>query len=337
VPPVALQLPLAHELWFIRGRVPPADWGFVTERRTLLYLGAAVALTLLVRLIARIRDGIDVPRIARLAPYVPFALRLHVGVSLIGLLSGGNYLAPNLDLPNSTSGWLLGTLMTVTAVSLLAGYRARVGAALLLASGPIGMLLYGVWPIVQRADLLGLALFLLATGPGRWSADVEQGREREPSYPQVALGVWSLRICVGAALIAVALAEKLANPALGVEFLRQQRAADGVDFNVAQQVGIPLSDLEFIRLAGGIEVLFGLLLISGALPQAIVVIAGIPFNLTLYFFGTLELLGHLPVYGTMLALLVYGSSRELRPACWRLLPPLRARPVRTGPGTTAPA
>ena len=66
--------------------------------------------------------------------------------------------------------------------------------------------------------------------------------------------------------------------------------------------------------------LFGLLLISGALPQAIVLVAGIPFNLTLYFFGTIELLGHLPVYGTMLALLVYGSHPRLRRLCWAALP-----------------
>ncbi|MDQ4081409.1 MAG: hypothetical protein M3123_00730, partial [Actinomycetota bacterium] len=62
------------------------------------------------------------------------------------------------------------------------------------------------------------------------------------------------------------------------------------------------------------------LLISGALPQAIVLIAGIPFNLTLYFFGTIEMLGHLPIYATMLVLLVYGSSEELRPWCSRLWP-----------------
>jgi hypothetical protein len=61
-------------------------------------------------------------------------------------------------------------------------------------------------------------------------------------------------------------------------------------------------------------VLFGLLLISGALPQVVVLIAGVPFNATLWFFGTTELVGHLPVYGAMLVLLVYGSHPELRAA-----------------------
>jgi hypothetical protein len=92
------------------------------------------------------------------------------------------------------------------------------------------------------------------------------------------------------------------------------------DFNVAQQIGLGWSDLEFARAAGAIEVLFGLLLISGALPQAIVLIAGIPFNATLWFFGATELVGHLPVYGAMLVLLVYGSDAAHREGVRALWP-----------------
>jgi hypothetical protein len=67
----------------------------------------------------------------------------------------------------------------------------------------------------------------------------------------------------------------------------------------------------FIRIAGAIELLFGLLIVSGRLPQLVVILAGIPFNATLFFLGSSELIGHLPVYGAMLALLVYGSDRDL--------------------------
>ena len=118
----------------------------------------------------------------------------------------------------------------------------------------------------------------------------------------------------------VAFVEKLANPDLALHFL-----AEHPDFNVVQLVGLPMSDLEFVRLAGAIEVLFGLLVISGALPQACVLIAGIPFNATLWFFGNTELVGHLPVYGAMLVLLVYGSDPQLRPAVSALWPWSRPR------------
>ncbi|MEX2421159.1 MAG: hypothetical protein WD670_05005, partial [Actinomycetota bacterium] len=71
-----------------------------------------------------------------------------------------------------------------------------------------------------------------------------------------------------------------------------------------------VGDEAFIRIAGSVELLFGLLIVSGRLPQIAVIAAGIPFNATLFFLGTEELIGHLPIYGAMLALLVYGSNAE---------------------------
>jgi hypothetical protein len=171
------------------------------------------------------------------------------------------------------------------------------------------MLEFGVWPVLQRIDLLGLAVFVLIVGPGRWSADAERGAASPDLHlPTAAQGIFALRVAAGVALIVVAFAEKLATPDLALAFL-----ADHPELNVAQQVGMTMSDLEFIRVAGAIEVLFGLLLISGALPQAIILIAGVPFNATLWFFGNTELVGHLPIYGAMLAIIVWGSDPRLRP------------------------
>ncbi|HXH87899.1 MAG TPA: hypothetical protein VNI55_04770 [Gaiellaceae bacterium] len=306
---------LAHELWFVDG-VPAKDWSFLWEGRTLALLAGALALALVLRLLARIRAGIDVPALARLAPWMPFAVRMHLGIGLAGLLSGGYYLAPSMELDKNLVGWLLGLVMAVTAILLLVGWHVRIGAWLLIAAGPLGMLEFGFEAILHRVDMLGLALFLLLAGPGRWSADHELGRAGDPGPSEIGRAIWALRLAVGSALIAVALSEKLANPDLARRFTDER----GVDFNVGQALGLPLADTEFIRIAGAIEILFGLLIISGALPQAIVLIAGVPFNLTLYFFGTNELLGHLPVYGAMLVLLVYGSDPVLRPLCsalWR--------------------
>jgi hypothetical protein len=75
------------------------------------------------------------------------------------------------------------------------------------------------------------------------------------------------------------------------------------------------------------------LLVSGALPQLVVILAGIPFNATLFFLGTDELIGHLPIYGAMLALLVYGSNRELAVVVDDF--PWRRRPA-GGPPATHP-
>jgi hypothetical protein len=308
-------LVLAHETWFTDGAFP-LDWSFAFEGLTLAFLAAAVAVTLLVRLIAARWPGVDVPFLARLAPWMPFAVRIHLAVSLLGLLSMGVYLSPAMDLEPTLGGIALGVTMAVVVIGMATGWHARAAAALLVAAGPLGMIEFGVSPVLQRIDMLGLAVFVLFAGPGRWSADAESGAAR-PDAPlaDLAKAVWSLRVGAGLALIVVAFVEKVANPEMALAFL-----ADHPDFNVAALVGLPLGDLEFVRIAGAIEVLFGLLLISGALPQACVLLAGIPFNVTLYFFGTDELVGHLPVYAAMLVLLVYGSDPRLRPAVSDLWP-----------------
>jgi hypothetical protein len=322
-------VPFAHERWF-EHEIPGSDWGFAGETLTLVLLAAAVLVTVAVRVLARLEPGVDVPWLARMAPYMPFAIRLHLAVSMVGLLSQGYYLAPSMDLPSNVFGILFGAVMVLVAFTMASGWNARIGALLLIASGPVAMIEFGFWDVLQRVDVLGLAFYVLLTGPGRWSADYELGRAEEPSHDQHAAGVWALKVAAGLALIVVAFAEKLAYPDLGVQFLQ-----DRPHLNVARQIGLDWSNLEFIRVAGSIEVLFGLLLISGALPQAVVIMAGIPFNATLWFFGVNELLGHLPIYGTMLVLLVYGSDPRLRPAVAALAP--RARPRPRARGAPAPA
>ena len=311
-----MPIPIAHETWFVPDYERfGLDWDFAGQQATLALLGAAVAVTVAVRVLARWVDGVDVPFLARLTPWMPFAMRIHLAVSLVGLLSLGYYLSPAMELHGDLAGVLLGAVMVVVAFGMVTGWHARAAAALLVLAGPIGMLEFGFSAVIQRVDMLGPALFVLVAGPGRWSADYERGAEREPDEAALGRGVWFLRVAVGVALIVVAFAEKLANPELALAFLDQQP-----HFNVAGEIGLGMTDLQFVRLAGACELLFGLLLISGALPQAVVLAAGIPFNATLYFLGDVELMGHLPIYGTMLVLLVLGSDRRLRPLVSTLVP-----------------
>ena len=308
-------LPIGHQTWFEGPGGFHSDWGFAGETETLLLLVGAVLLTVLVRIASRWWNGVDVPFLARLAPYMPFAVRIHLAMCLLGLLALGVYLSPAMDLQWDLAGILLGAVMALVVVGMATGYETRIAAIALVAAGPIGMLEFGVSPVLQRIDVLGLALFVFFAGPGRWSADLDRGAESEPSDDRIATAIWCLRVFAGVALIIVAFREKLAYPDYAVSFLQ-----DHHDLELSDQLGLGWSTETFVRVAGSIEVLFGLLLISGAMPQAIVLIAGIPFNATLYFFGESELFGHLPIYGAMLVLLVYGSHPVYRPMVKRLMP-----------------
>ena len=300
-----LSIPSAHETWFVRS-VPPLDWSFARSTVTVGLLSLAVLATLLAVVVARLRPNFEIPALARLAPFIPFAIRMHLAVSLVTLLSMGSYMSPAMRLPRSAVGFAFGAVMIIVAIGMATGFRARFAALLLLLAGPIGMVQFGFSPVLQRVDVLGLALFVLIAGPGRWSADHEMGRELLPNSDAIAVAMIALRVCVGAALIIVAFAEKLANPELARRFLSHYPA-----FNVVRSLELPMSDATFIRCAGAVEVLFGLLLISGSVPQLVAIAVGVPFNITLFVLGAEELAGHLPIYGVMLALLVYGSCARV--------------------------
>lgn len=291
---------VAHEAWFTDAR-PPFDWGFAGSPASLAMIGAAVAVAIVWRLVAYRLPAPELPFLSflgRLAPWVPRLLGIHAGVSLLAQAARGTYLAPSLALPDGPWGSALAILEGLVGVWLITGFRIRGAAALLVLAGPLGMPGYGVVPILERMDLLGIALFLAVLPP----SDAPAGAV-EPEPDRLARALVALRLMVGGSLVVLAFTEKLARPELALVFLDHFPA-----FNILQTMGMDIGDAAFVRIAGAVELLFGLLIISGAMPQLAVIIAGIPFNATLFFLGTEELIGHLPIYGAMLALLVYGSD-----------------------------
>jgi uncharacterized membrane protein YphA (DoxX/SURF4 family) len=314
---------IAHEAWFTSAR-PPFDWSFVLELATLLAIGGAVVAAVVWLLVARLLPTPELPflkPLGRLAPWVPRLLAIHAGVSLLAQSARGTYLAPSLELPAGGFGTALAIVEGLVGVWLITGYRIRPAAVLLVAAGPLGMLGFGVVPILERVDLLGVALFLVVLPPGD-----DPGGAVRPQPETVARAMLALRVLVGTSLIVLAFTEKLARPALALDFLDRYPA-----FNVMRSLGLNVDDLTFIRFAGAVELLFGLLILIGVMPQLAVILAGIPFNATLFFLGASELIGHLPIYGAMLALLVYGSSSQLAPAVrWVPVGRDRGEPVVAG-------
>jgi uncharacterized membrane protein YphA (DoxX/SURF4 family) len=316
-------LPLAHEKWFVDDPGAfGADWGFALAAPSLVLIALVAAVALAWHLVGGRLPRPELPflePLGRLAPWVPRLLGIHLGVSLLSLAVQNAYLAPNLSLDDVAGGDAIAFAEGLLGVWFITGAWLRPAGLVTLLLGPLAALLAGPVAMLEAIDLLGIALFLVLLPPRR---DRYGAVEAPPEV--TALAIFALRVCAGLALVVLAFSEKFANPALAREFIGNYPAFDLFDL-----LGIPLDDDAFIRLAGAVELLFGLLLISGRMPQVAVIVAGIPFNATLFFLGRTELIGHLPIYGVMLALLVYGSSRrhaDLVPA-WPRLSRLDLRPV----------
>ncbi|GAB1639782.1 hypothetical protein [Krasilnikovia sp. MM14-A1259] len=310
----------AHEKWFVPGPDSyPTEWAFVWRPLTLTLIIAVVAAAAGWRWAAR--KFLPTPELrvlhplGRLVPYVPRLLAVHLGVSLLAAAVTGHFLTHDLEVEHLVGGSALLLVEGALGVWFITGVRLRPAAIALALGGPLALLVTGPVGLLSAMDLLGVAVFLAFVPP----SDAAFGRV-EPSAEALRRALLALRLGAGGALITLAFAEKLANPALARETLRLFPQLD-----VFALVGIHVPADTFVAVAGATELLFGLLVISGALPQVAVLVAGIPFNATLLLFGGTEMLGHLPVYGIFLTLLVYGSNpRTAELVRWLPVPARRA-------------
>jgi hypothetical protein len=290
----------AHEAWFVEHPERyPLDPSALLSPLTVAGVLAAVVVAVLWRVTAARLPSpelVVLRPLERLVPWVPRLLALHLGVSLLALSLSGAVLDPAVAAPGGAAGVVVLLPQVVVGALLVLGTAVRVAALAVVAAGPVLVVLHGPSSLLLCAVLVGVALFLAVVPPQRGRAGAV---DLCPSCLWPA--VLALRVGAAVSLISLAVVEKLANPAMGLAMLDQQPV-----LNLLAPVGV--SPESFVVLAGCVELLFGLLVLSGAAPQVVGLVAAVPFTASLALFGSTELVGHLPVYGVLLAFVVLGSS-----------------------------
>ena len=323
----------AHEKWFFDAERFPIDPASAFSFPNVVGVAAALVATLLAAWAWNARGrrgfvpgpealGADAERRSAFYGVLPVILGVHIAVPLIVGGVQGTLFAPNVVLSGAWP-YLLGLLQIGVALSLFYGGLARLAALALGASWLLGLVAAGVEPMLDALHILGFAAFFFLAGRGPIAVDRLLFRRFEPSPRAMGLALPALRIGVGAGLVVLAFTEKLANLPLALAFLSEH------PINVPAALGLPVSDTLFMITAGAIELLVGLCLIFGLFPREVILVAWLPFNLTLSVFGWVELVGHLPIYGAMAALLVWDGSPPDR-AAW--LRGLREGPLPIGEG-----
>lgn len=305
---------VAHEKWFQSTAGYPLRWDlFFQPLPLVLTSGVLVATLVALALWRRWREGLlpgpetfgssDDLR-ATFYGLVPLILGVHVAVPL--LVSGvqGELFTPNNELPGVWANFL-GFAETMIALSLFYGAFTRIAAGGLAGLWVFGFFLLGPQAMLDNALYLGFAAFFFLAGRGPYSVDRMLLPRLEPPERTARYAIPVLRIGLGLSFVVVAFTEKLANVPLGLAFL------EDYPLNVAAGLGLPVSDEVFVLLAGTVELLIGLWLILGIFPREIVVLALGPTNLTLTVFSWTELIGHLPIYGILAVLLLWGSGRDM--------------------------
>lgn len=303
----------AHAKWFYEGKPPAPDWADLWQPVPLLALGTVLLLTFLAAVAWQKRGrrgflpgpawfGATPDRRAALYAMMPAVVGVHLAVAL--LVSGvqGRLFSVDNALP---AGWanLLGLGQIGIGLAVAYGGMTRLAALGLAGTWLLGVALLGLEPMLENVFVLGLAAFFWLAGRGPVAVDRLVFPSLEPSARLMAWAVPALRVGLGLSLVVVAFTEKLANPGLAEAFLRQHA------LNFLPALGLPVSDAAFAVLAGSVELLVGLWLVAGVFPREVVLLAWVPFNLTLTVFDWVELVGHLPFYAGMALLLVWEPGR----------------------------
>jgi hypothetical protein len=302
-----------HEKWFHETRDPGLHWDLLFRPMPLGFIAAVIAVTVVAGLYWRKRGRAFVPgpenlgttddRRSALYGLVPAILGIHVAVPLLVAGVQGELFSPNNKL---SAAWVyfLGLALTGVALSLFYGALARLTAAALAVIWMIGVFLFGIEPMLDNAMYLGFAAFFFLAGRGPVSIDRLIFPRLEPSPELMRKAVTALRVGLGASLIFVAFSEKLANLPLALAFLEKY------PLNFTAALGIPMSNETFVLCAGAVELLVGLWILFGIFPREIIIIAWIPINMTLTIFNWSELIGHLPIYGTLAVLVIWSPGEE---------------------------
>jgi len=293
-------VPLAHETWFVhRPESYPLEWSALDRPVVLVGLALVVGVAFAWRVAARWLPQPELARLgllARLLPWVPRLLAIHLGASLLLLAFGRAVLDPGIVVGSGFGQTLLLVPEALAGLLLITGIGVPLAAYAVIAAGPVLLVLSGPQSLLTCLVLLGVAGFLIVLPP-----QPELGGRARLDGPHLRPALLLLRLGTAGSLLTLAVVEKLANPDMAKAIIAQEPV-----LNLLAPLRISAGD--FVVVAGCIEVLFALLVLSGALPQVVALVAAVPFTASLLVFGGTELIGHLPVYGVLLTLLILGSQ-----------------------------
>jgi len=304
-----------HERWFVDESKFPVQWGTWSSANSLIPVAVAVGITVAATLIYRARGrhhvvpgpihlGMPWENYVRLLTWVPLVIGVHMGVTLLVSGVSRQLFIPNLVLPVNLLGGLLGMIEIAIALSFIYGALTRPAAAVLGFIWLVGFIIFGPLRLIEHAEILGISFFLYVTTRGPLAFDMALDRLNKPLASLVPSAVPVLRVSLGIALCVVAFTEKIWNIPMGLAFLADH------NFNFFPYIGMPqIDDTKFLLIAGTIELLVGLMLVAGTYVRLVILITLIPFNLSLPFLGWRELVGHLPTYGILALLLLWGDER----------------------------
>ncbi len=307
----------AHERWVRHALLSDFDRTlFETANPTNLWSLAAVAILglLLIAQSVRLRKEFTAKRegSSRLSDWGATILGTFAGFGLLVPALDGQFIAPDLVVDSSAAGVALIWGGGLVGVLFLLGLWVRPAAGLLIGLYCLAIVALpfelfdgeSVPPvaILNYLDVVGIALFVGMIGRGALSLDRIFFLRPRASATRWSNAVGLLRISLGLTLAL-----------LGVQKFLMPELPMGVVQNYQDQIYEPIARITgmspeiYVFAASVIELTVGLLLLIGVFTRLwTLVVAGL-FLTTAMIFRS-ELIGHLPLFGLAIVLLIEGGG-----------------------------
>lgn len=254
------------------------------------------------------------------ATFLPWLLRLSVGLPLVGAGFAGYFISPALIVPNDPSVAVPTRLFLVgIGFLLLFGIATRAAAIVgLLAYASVTLL---VAPqLLLASEYVGGFLAIVLLGPNQPSVDRLLARFAETEGtrytrlpPMRTLRAWTdrhfdpyaaytptvIRLGLGLNFVYTGLFDKLLQPAQALAVVERYQLTSVV----------PVDPGLWVVGAGTTELALGIALIVGLFTRGVAAIAFGTFTLTLFALPGDPVLAHVSLFGLATALLITGSGR----------------------------
>lgn len=208
----------------------------------------------------------------------------------MGCALSGHLLVPHLHLPSYLQGGVMASQIIISACLFL-NYAKKFTAMLIAILFFMASILDPVF-FIEYFFLAALALLIYA--------------RRQLPHPKL---MTCLRLALGISFITLGLTEKLLQPALALNVLKQY------PLNFMLYLGLNFPDSWFVLAAGTVELFIGILFLGNIMVRTtMVVLLCLMVASNTYFFAVgnyslaiLELIGHLPVFAVGVLVVFYSG------------------------------
>jgi len=290
---------LAHEKWY-------ADEGVLYSAKPIIFaeitaFGVIVAglafvifvvLYLLDRKYEKLKWLRKFDRLAKMHLEAKTVLVALLGASLMGAGLLQTYLVLNLQLPDTSWGFILLTVSILLGILFMffVHFSAELGIVLAL-FWLAGFTLFPVSAMLEELLFLAIAVYLITQEAGHkpWKKFNTAEIRRK--------GYHAFRILLGLAFIVLSFVKWL-RPDLGITLVDEY----GINFIA----GLGFDSAHFLFFAAVTELFIGLAILFRVFLRPVAIVGIFIFSASIFVFGFPELLGHLPIKASLFMLFVYG-------------------------------